>query len=111
MDATQKSGGKVSTNVRAFQARFEIRTKILSYFQILVEINSPEYQEMPKHNWTSQEDKRLKELMSEGLTAGKIQAREELFRNLSTSAIQSRITKFKQEKKDEINGPSQDNGK
>jgi hypothetical protein len=49
--------------------------------------------------------------MSEGLTAGKIQAREELFRNLSTSAIQSRITKFKREKKDEINGPSQDNGK
>jgi hypothetical protein len=50
VDATQKSGGKVSTNARAFQARFEIRTKILSYFQILVEINSPEYQEMPKHN-------------------------------------------------------------
>ena len=69
---------------------------------------------MPKHTWSSQEDRHFNKLIDEGLTARKIQARDEIFRNLSITALQSRITKLKREKKDEINNSkeqSQSNGK
>ena len=57
---------------------------------------------MSHHLWTKQEDEHLKRLVDEGFTASKIQKKEEMFQNLPIGSIQSRIGKFRREKKGDI---------